>query len=461
MVATISTMGFRGQEACPAEIRCQLTAGMARISVAGLPDAAAESLRERLKAALSAIGLSLPPKRIEITLSPVDAPNEDSHYDLPIALALLAAMGVIDPAQLSGWVVLGAVAPDGRILAAPGVARAAVFASESEKGLICPQAQEAEALEAGAGPVLAPASLIKLLARLKAERSAPEPEQPAAQEPFWKRVVGLGRKPTPPAAGNDPALVPIVPPPPVAPPTYPERQPPKQSSAVREMRQQFDSPPRESPATWQGAPPNPRPSRPFQRERREPSPDFHGIGHRERLRDRLLEGGADALADYEVLEFLLFGARRKGDTKPLAKALIKRFGSLPAVLNASPDALMQVQGIGRHSVGMIMIAAVSAKRMARAQIRDQPVLGTWNLLIDYLSIDMAHLTRERVRVLYLDSKNRLIKDEHISDGTIDEASVHPREVISHALTTGASALILVHNHPYYPHSITLDHARYP
>ena len=180
---------------------------------------------------------------------------------------------------------------------------------------------------------------------------------------------------------------------------------------------------------------------------REPGSDFHGIGHRERLRDRLIEGGTDALADYEVLEFLLFGARRKGDTKPLAKALIKRFGSLPAVLNADPTALMQVPGIGRHSVGVIRIAGVAAKRMARAQVREQPLLGSWGTLIDYLSIDMAHLTRERVRVLYLDSKNRLVKDEHISEGTIDEATVHPREVIHHALDCGASALILVHNHP--------------
>lgn len=185
----------------------------------------------------------------------------------------------------------------------------------------------------------------------------------------------------------------------------------------------------------------------FRSERREPSPDFHGIGHRDRLRTRLIEGGAEALADYEVLEFLLFGARRKGDTKPLAKALINRFGSLPAVLNAAPDALMQIPGIGRHSVGMIMIAGVAAKRMARVQIRETPVLSSWHTLIDYLSIDMAHLTRERVRVLYLDSHNRLIKDEHISEGTIDEASLHPREVIHHALDAGASALILVHNHP--------------
>ncbi len=212
----------------------------------------------------------------------------------------------------------------------------------------------------------------------------------------------------------------------------------------------------ENPAAWSGRlpletsgalAPDPAPHAGKAPLKREPAADFHGTGHRERLRDRLIEGGAEALADYEVLEFLLFGARRTGDTKPLAKALIKRFGSLPAVLNASPDALMQVSGIGRQSVGVIMIATAAARRMARAQVRDQPLLSSWNALIDYLAIDMAHLTRERVRVLYLDSKNRLIKDEHISEGTIDEASVHPREVIHHALDSGASALILVHNHP--------------
>lgn len=182
-------------------------------------------------------------------------------------------------------------------------------------------------------------------------------------------------------------------------------------------------------------------------KRREPDPNSHGIGHRSRLRARLIEGGADALADYEVLEFLLFGARQRGDTKPLAKKLIAKFGSLPAVINADPVALKQVPGIGDASVGVIKIAAVAARRMARAEVRERPVLGSWQALIDYLAIDMAHLTRERVRVLYLDTKNRLVKDEHLGDGTVDEAQVHPREVIHRALDVGASALILVHNHP--------------
>jgi len=172
-----------------------------------------------------------------------------------------------------------------------------------------------------------------------------------------------------------------------------------------------------------------------------------GAGHRARLRQRLLEGGSEALADYEVLEYLLFGARARGDTKPLAKALIDRFGSLSAVLDAEPGALRQVKGISDAGIGALKIAALAARRMARSEVRQKPVLGSWQALLDYLAIDMAHLTVERVRVLYLDSRNRLVRDHLASEGTIDEAAIHPREVIRRGLDIGATALILVHNHP--------------
>ena len=172
-----------------------------------------------------------------------------------------------------------------------------------------------------------------------------------------------------------------------------------------------------------------------------------GIGHRARLRERLLKGGAEALADYEVLEFLLFAAVRQGDTKPIAKELLKQFGSLAGVLNADPAALQRVKGVGETSAAALKSVALAARRMARSEVVQKPVLGSWQALIDYLQIDMAHLTVERVRVLYLDTKNRLIDDYHVGDGSIDEASIHPREVIRRALDLGASALILVHNHP--------------
>ena len=172
-----------------------------------------------------------------------------------------------------------------------------------------------------------------------------------------------------------------------------------------------------------------------------------GVGHRARLRERLIKGGAEALADYEVLEYLLFAAIKQGDTKPIAKDLIKQFGSLAGVLNADPAALQRVKGVGETSAAALKSVAVAARRMARSEVVQKPVLGSWQTLLDYLAIDMAHLTVERVRVLYLDTKNRLIDDHHVGDGSIDEASIHPREVIRRALDLGASALILVHNHP--------------
>ncbi|MDG5747312.1 DNA repair protein RadC [Qipengyuania sp. XHP0207] len=172
-----------------------------------------------------------------------------------------------------------------------------------------------------------------------------------------------------------------------------------------------------------------------------------GHGHRERLRQRLVGGGPEALADYELLEYLLFAAIRQGDTKPVAKRLIDHFGSLSAVLNAEVGALRQVKGMGEASAAGLHAVALAARRMTRGMVEDKPVLGSWQALLDYLAVDMAHLTVERVRVLYLNTQNRLILDHHVGDGSIDEAAIHPREVIRKAFDIGATALILVHNHP--------------
>ncbi|MEX0342727.1 MAG: DNA repair protein RadC [Erythrobacter sp.] len=172
-----------------------------------------------------------------------------------------------------------------------------------------------------------------------------------------------------------------------------------------------------------------------------------GAGHRARLRKRLLAGGDEALADYELLEFLLFAAIRQGDTKPLAKSLIAHFGSLSSVLAAAPQALAQVKGMGEASSAALYAVNLAAKRMARGAVQDRPILGSWQALLDYLAIDMAHLKHERVRVLFLDAQNRLILDHLLGEGSIDEAAIHPREVIRKAFDVGATALILVHNHP--------------
>jgi magnesium chelatase family protein len=181
VVALVSTVAYLGLEARSVEVQCQLAAGMPRFAIVGLPDKAVGESRERVQAALSAMGLSLPPKRITINLSPADLPKEGSHYDLPIALALLAAMGVTDAEQLGEFVAVGELALDGRIVASPGVLLAALHASATEKGLICPEAQGAEARWASGVPVTAAANLVSLLNHLKGMQRLPEP-QPGAVE---------------------------------------------------------------------------------------------------------------------------------------------------------------------------------------------------------------------------------------------------------------------------------------
>ncbi len=172
-----------------------------------------------------------------------------------------------------------------------------------------------------------------------------------------------------------------------------------------------------------------------------------GTGHRSRLRARLLGGGAEALADHEVIEYLLMTAVPRKDMKPVAKSLLARFGNLAGVLNADPAALAQHPGMGETSAAALKIVALATRRLARTALQEQPVLGSWDALIEYLTVDMAHLNHERVRVLYLDIRNRLILDHLVGDGSIDEAAIHPREVVRKALDLGASALIMVHNHP--------------
>jgi len=194
LVALASTVAYLGLEARPVEVQCQVAAGMPRFAIVGLPDKAVGESRERVQSALAAMGLSLPPKRITINLSPADLPKEGSHYDLPIALALLAAMGVADAEQLTDFVAVGELALDGRIVASPGVLLAALHANEAEKGLICPAAQGAEARWASGVAVVAAPTLTALLAHLKGSQNLPAPELGAvAAAPFGpdlKQVKG-------------------------------------------------------------------------------------------------------------------------------------------------------------------------------------------------------------------------------------------------------------------------------
>jgi DNA repair protein RadC len=170
-------------------------------------------------------------------------------------------------------------------------------------------------------------------------------------------------------------------------------------------------------------------------------------GHRERLRKRLLDGDDDALGDHEVIEYLLMIAIPRVDTKPVARVLVQRFGSLAGVLSADTKTLMGVPGVKDAAAAALKIVGVSARRLARQAVREEPVLSSWQALLDYLHIDMAHLNHERVRVLYLNTQNRLILDQIVSDGTLDESAIYTREIIAKAMAIGAAALILVHNHP--------------
>lgn len=170
-------------------------------------------------------------------------------------------------------------------------------------------------------------------------------------------------------------------------------------------------------------------------------------GHRARLRGRLLAGGGDALLDHELIEYLLALSIPRRDTKPLAKALLREFGGIGGLLTADAEALRRVQGMGETSVAAIKIAQAAAIRLLQSDAAARPILGNWQALLDYLHADMAHHVIERVRVLHLNSRNMLIRDEVMNDGSIDQAQVHVREVIRRAIDLGSAAIILVHNHP--------------
>ena len=177
------------------------------------------------------------------------------------------------------------------------------------------------------------------------------------------------------------------------------------------------------------------------------STDNGTAGHRQRLRARFLKGGADAMPDYELLEMTLFAAVPRRDTKPLAKALMARFGSFAEVIAAPPARLMEVKGVGDSVVQLLKIVEAAAHRSAKTQVINRPVLSSWTALLDYCTAAMARVTNEEFRVLFLDRKNVLIADEVQNRGTVDHTPVYPREIVKPALELSASAIILVHNHP--------------
>jgi DNA repair protein RadC len=175
--------------------------------------------------------------------------------------------------------------------------------------------------------------------------------------------------------------------------------------------------------------------------------DTGPAGHRERLRERFAKGGADAMPDYELLELTLFAALPRRDTKPLAKALLARFGSFAEVIAAPRARLLEVKGVGEGVAHHLKIVEAAAHRLAKTRIINRPALSSWTALLDYCTAAMARSQNEEFRVLFLDRKNVLIADEVQNRGTVDHTPVYPREIIKRALELSASGIILVHNHP--------------
>jgi DNA repair protein RadC len=181
-------------------------------------------------------------------------------------------------------------------------------------------------------------------------------------------------------------------------------------------------------------------------ERAGKSEEVDSAGHRSRLRQRLLDAGPQGFHDYELIEYLLTLTIPRVDTKPLAKRLLHDFGGIGPLLGSSAGSL-RGEGLTDPTIAALKIAEATALRLLEARLEGQPVLSSWDTLGDYLTAAMAHRRTEEVRVLFLNAKNMLLANEALWQGSVDEASVHVREVIARAMALGATALIIVHNHP--------------
>jgi DNA repair protein RadC len=173
----------------------------------------------------------------------------------------------------------------------------------------------------------------------------------------------------------------------------------------------------------------------------------HYLGHRERLRKRFREAGPDALPDYELLELVLFRAAPRRESKPLAKALIARFGTFAEALNAPEELLREIPGIGEAAITELKLVRAAALRLMRGEVLERPVLTSWSHVLDYCRASMGFASKEQFRVLFLDKRNQIIADEVQQTGTVDHTPVYVREVVKRALELSATAIVLVHNHP--------------
>lgn len=173
----------------------------------------------------------------------------------------------------------------------------------------------------------------------------------------------------------------------------------------------------------------------------------HHSGHRKRLRERFLKSDGDGIADYELLEILLFNSKPRGDVKPIAKNLIAEFGNFAKVVSATPEELLRIEGVGEAAIVSLKTARLAALKLLSHEIEEKPVISSWQALLKYCAASMGHGKKEQFRIFFLDKKNKLIADELQQEGTVDHTPVYPREVVKRALELAASSIILVHNHP--------------
>lgn len=183
----------------------------------------------------------------------------------------------------------------------------------------------------------------------------------------------------------------------------------------------------------------------MQEQKEKIKPHYHG--HRARMRDKLLKSKKNSLPDYEILEMLLFTVNLRGDTKPLAKELIAKFGNLARVISADPIEISKIKGMGESAFAILRIVQEAATRLIKEDITEKPIIASWKSLLDYCRATQGHLKTEQFRILYLNTKHMLIHEDLQEIGTIDHAQIYPREIMKRALDLGAASLILVHNHP--------------
>jgi DNA repair protein RadC len=433
--ASVQTFAFSGGDVVRGVVKARLMHGPATVEIAGLPERAGNDTARRVRAVFNTLSLALPPKRVSVHLLVPFASPDGRHFDLAIVLAVLCAMGVADQAELDGCIAFGGVSAGAELCSAGGWPRDPGLDSDLDLQLICPADCRQPAYAAGFSKVLATEDLMAVINQLKGgqlhdyERPARRDAAVAGAVPRSGRAFSLGSwlpgwltgRPADGTAWEDfraPAFA----------GGFADGPGVRKARASKIVVPQEFHPPTAAAEVL-------------------PFKSTGPQGHRQRMREKVLTRGTDALADYELLETLLFLAFKTGDTKPIAKAVINRFGSFAKVLSATERELLETPGLGPHAVSALKIVQASAVRLARAELMDQPIIDNWSKLMAYLNVVMGREPTEQFRVLFLDNRNRLLADEAQSRGTVNHTPVYPREVVKRALELHATALILAHNHP--------------